>query len=81
MRKIIIREFIEPKGPITHKECTIPKDMLEYLLGIKLKEEQTEYFMDIEQYSMLLKMPKVRANLKLYKGKKYESNESKGSTS
>ena len=81
MKKIIVHEFIEPKGPITHRECTVPKDLLEYLLGVELKEERMSYFMDIELYSMLLKMPEVRANLKLHTGGKYESHESKSSAS
>jgi len=79
--KIIVHEFVEPKGPITNRECTIPKDLLEYLLGVNLEKEQTEYFMDTSQYSMLLKLPETRANLKLHIGGKYEGHKSKSSTS
>jgi hypothetical protein len=79
--KIIVHEFVEPRGPITNRECTVPKDLLEYLLGIDLDKERTDYFMDIDLYSMLLKLPEVKANLKLHTGGKYESPESKSSTS
>ena len=47
--KIIVHEFVEPKGPITNRECTVPKDLLEYLLGVDLEKEQTDYFIDMEQ--------------------------------
>ena len=80
-RRIIVHEFIEPSGPLTHRECTVPKDLLEYLLGVALKEDQTDYFMDISQYSMLLQMPDTRANLTLHIGGKYEAPESKSSAS
>ena len=71
-RKIIVHEYDQIRGPLTDRECTVPKYMLEYLLGVALEEEQTDYFMDISQYSMLLKMPEARANLTLHKGGKYE---------
>ena len=71
-RKIIVHEYDQIKGSLTDKECTVPKDLLEYLLGVDLEQEQTDYFMDISQYSMLLKMPEARANLTLHKGGKYE---------
>ena len=80
-RKIIIHEYDQIKGSLTNKECTVPKDLLEYLLGVDLEQEQTDYFLDISQYSMLLKMPETRANLTLHKGGKYEAPESKSSTS
>ena len=80
-RKIIVHEYDQIKGSLTDKECTVPKDLLEYLLGVDLEKEQTDYFMDMEQYSMLLKMPETRANLKLHIGGKYEAPESKSSTS
>ena len=80
-RRIIVHEFIEPNGPLTNMECTVSQSLLEYLLGVALEEEQTDYFMDISQYSMLLKMPETRANLTLHIGGKYEAPESKSSTS
>lgn len=80
-RKIIVHEYDQIRGPLTDRECTVPKYLLEYLLGVALEEEQTDYFMDISQYSMLLKMPETRANLTLHKGGKYEAPESKSSTS
>ena len=81
MDRIVVHEYVVPRGPITHRECTVPKGLLEYLLGEYLEKEQTDYFMDVEQYSMLLKMPQTRANLTLHKGGLYETLESKSSTS
>ena len=80
-RRIIVHEYVAPRGPLTHRECTVSLSLLEYLLGVQLEEEQTDYFMDISQYSMLLKMPDTRANLTLHIGGKYEAPESKSSTS
>ena len=80
-RKIVVHEYDQIKGSLTDKECTVPKDLLEYLLGVDLEQEQTDYFMDISQYRMLLKMPDTRANLTLHIGGKYEAPESKSSTS
>ena len=80
-RKIVVHEYDQIKGSLTDKECTVPKDLLEYLLGVDLEQEQTDYFMDISQYSMLLKMPDTRANLTLHIGGKYEAPESKTATS
>ena len=80
-RRIIVHEYVEPRGPLTNRECTVSQGLLEYLLGVKLEEEQTEYFMDTSQYSMLLKMPDTKANLTLHIGGKYEGPESKSSTS
>ena len=80
-RKIIVLEYDLIKGSLTNRECTVSKDLLDYLLGVELEEEQTDYFMDISQYSMLLKMPDTRANLTLHIGGKYEAPESKSSTS
>ena len=45
-----------------------------------LEQEQTDYFMDISQYSMLLKMPEARANLTLHKGGKYEPDSKSASS-
>ena len=80
-RKIIVHEYDLIKGSLTNRECTVSQSLLEYLLGVQLEEEQTDYFMDISQYSMLLKMPETRANLTLHIGGKYEAPESKSSTS
>ena len=80
-RRIIVHEYDQIRGPLTNRECTIPKNLLEYLLGVKLEQEQTDYFMDISQYSMLLKMPETRANLTFHKGGKYEKAKSKSSAS
>jgi hypothetical protein len=72
-RRIVVREFIEPRGPLTHRECTLPKDVLEYILGFDLEEECTVYFMDPEMYRMVLHLiPESRGNLRLVR-----SNESK----
>jgi len=80
-RRIVVHEYILPRGPVTHKQCTIPADLLEYLLGVDLEEEQTDYYMDTEQYIMLLRMNEVRANLTLHLGGKYEKTKSKSSPS
>ena len=50
-RRIIVHEYVAPRGPLTHRECTVSQSLLEYLLGVALEEEQTDYFMDISQYS------------------------------
>ena len=80
-RRIVVHEFVLPRGPVTHRECTIPAGLLEYLLGVDLEEEQTDYYMDVEQYVMLLRMNEVRANLTLHLGGKYEKDKSKSSPS
>ncbi len=75
-RRIVVHEYILPRGPVTHRECTIPADLLEYLLGVDLEVEQTDYYMDPEMYEDLLKMSEVRANLTLHIGGKYEKAKS-----
>ena len=79
-RRIIVHEYVAPRGPLTHRECTVSQSLLEYLLGVQLEEEQTDYFMDVSQYSMLLKMPETRANLTLHKGGKYEPDSKSASS-
>ena len=49
MDRIVVHEYVVPRGPLTHRECTVPKGLLEYLLGVYLEKEQTDYFMDVEQ--------------------------------
>lgn len=72
MDRITVHEYIVPRGPVTHRECTIPKDILEYVLGMYLEDTQTEYWMDTEQYSMLIGLPEARPNLKIIHGGKHE---------
>ena len=71
---IVVHEFIEPQGPVTHRKCVVPKGLLEYLIGIKLDADVTEYYMDISLYTMLLKLPHVQPHLTLHYGGKYEPN-------
>tara|TARA_Y100000310_G_scaffold311800_1_gene358444 strand:- start:888 stop:1100 length:213 start_codon:yes stop_codon:yes gene_type:complete len=70
MDRITVHEYIVPRGPVTHRECTVPRDLLEYILGVELEQEQTEYWMDIEQYSLLIGLPETKPNLKLLQGGK-----------
>ena len=51
----------------------MPRDLLEYILGVDLEQEQTEYWMDVEQYNMLLDLPEVRPNLTLIQGGKCQN--------
>tara|TARA_Y100000310_G_C20103873_1_gene544004 strand:+ start:47 stop:277 length:231 start_codon:yes stop_codon:yes gene_type:complete len=76
MFRIIVHEYTVPKGPLTHRECTVPKSLLEDILEVFLEEEQTDYFMGTDEYNMLLKMPQTRANLILHKGGQYETPKS-----
>lgn len=73
MDRITVHEYIVPRGPVTHRECTVPRDLLEYILGVQLEQEQTEYWMDIEQYSLLIGLPETKPNLKLLQGGKCQN--------
>ena len=73
MDRIVVHEYVIPRGPVTHRECSVPRDLLEYILGVDLEQEQTEYWMDVEQYNMLLALPEVRPNLTLIQGGKCQN--------
>ena len=73
MDRIVVHEYVIPRGPVTHRECSVPRDLLEYILGVDLEQEQTEYWMDVEQYNMLLDLPEVRPNLTLIQGGKCQT--------
>lgn len=73
MDRIVVHEYVIPRGPVTHRECSVPRDLLEYILGVDLEQEQTEYWMDVEQYNMLLDLPEVRPNLTLIQGGKCQN--------
>ena len=73
MDRVVVHEYVIPRGPVTHRECSVPRELLEYILGVDLEEEQTEYWMDVEQYNMLLDLPDVRPNLTIIKGGKCQN--------
>ena len=36
MDRIVVHEYVIPRGPVTHRECSVPRDLLEYILGVDL---------------------------------------------
>ncbi len=65
MKDIIVHEIIEPKGPLTHRQCLAPKGLLEYVLGCELRKDQDKYYLDVELFSLLLTLPSVKPNIRL----------------
>ena len=58
-RRIIVHEYVAPRGPLTNRECTVSQSLLEYLLGIELEEEQQNTLWIYLSTVCSLKCPKL----------------------